>query len=206
MTSTRSSGPTSARRNACNVIAIGSARAATLVGSESGIRIRPSAADRLVLAERAAVADEVGRGTVEAHRRATPPAGSADAASRRWIPHHSVAGQTSRSRSAQRRRRPTIRDREWHPAWRTSPGPCADRSRRSRTPRSRRAPRRAPARVAAPPRPRSCRRPRRRLLASTRSARRHIKCVFRPILSREERRVQSWAPCTMSGTSVTART
>ena len=44
VTSTRSAGPTRASRTACRVIAVGSVRAATLVGRESGIRIRPFAA------------------------------------------------------------------------------------------------------------------------------------------------------------------
>ena len=49
--------------------------------------------DGLVLAERAAVADEVGRGAVQAHRRAAPPAGTADAAARSRVSHDAVAGR-----------------------------------------------------------------------------------------------------------------
>ena len=91
VTSTRSSGPTSDSRNACRVMAIGSASAATLVGRESGNPDQAVGRHRLVLAEGAAVSDEVGRGTVQAHRRAAPSTWST-------VPPHPGAGfPTTRS-------------------------------------------------------------------------------------------------------------
>ena len=52
---------------------------------------------RLVLAEGTAVPDEVGRGAVQAHRRAAPSTGPADAAPRSRVPHHPVAGRPARA-------------------------------------------------------------------------------------------------------------
>ena len=58
VTSTRSSGPTPARRTACRVIAVGSVSAATLVERESGNPDQAVGRDRLVAAERTAVPEE----------------------------------------------------------------------------------------------------------------------------------------------------
>ena len=144
VTSTRSSGWTSASRSACRVMAVGSARAATLVGRESGIRIRPSAATVLYWQNAPRYPAKSAVGTVQAHRRAAPPAGPAPPHPGDGFPTTRSPG-TSRSHRARRPRCPTTRGREWRPVWRSAPGPCADRTRRCRTRRSRRAPRRVPA-------------------------------------------------------------
>ena len=74
-------------------MAIGSASAATLVGRESGIRIRPSAATVLYWQKAPRYPAKSAGGTVQAHRRAAPSTGSADAAPRSRVPHHPVAGR-----------------------------------------------------------------------------------------------------------------
>ena len=97
MTRTRSSGATPARRNACRVMAVGSASAATLVGRESGIRISPSAATVLYWQKAPRYPTKSADGTVQAHRRAAPSTGPARAAARCRIPHHPVARRPARA-------------------------------------------------------------------------------------------------------------
>ena len=134
---------------------------------------------RLVLAERSPVA----RRSPPWRAAGTPTDGPAGRAGtcRTPRPRSPPPGHpgTSRSRSARRPRCPTTRGREWRPVGRSAPAPYGGRSRRSRMPRSRRGPRRAPAPVAAPRRTRSCRRPRRRPPASVQGTWRHTKGLCR---------------------------
>jgi hypothetical protein len=107
--------------------------------SGSGRRPRPSCIGRTLPGTRGSR-----RGT-----RGTPKGGPVGRAGTRRTPGSDSPPLdrrgTSRSRSARRPQCPTTRGREWRPVWRNAPGPCADRIRRSRTRRFRRAPLRAPA-------------------------------------------------------------
>ena len=96
VTRTRSSGRTSASRSACRVIAVGSASAAGRVGKRIGDPDQPVGRHCLVLAERPAVAGEVRRGALQAHRRAAPAARPAGATPRGGVAHHPVAGRPAR--------------------------------------------------------------------------------------------------------------
>ena len=143
VTRTRSSGRTPASSTAWRAMAVGSARAAARVVSESGMR-RVLPADTVTYWAKAPRMSRMSDGPrLQADRGPAPAARSARPAPRRRVEDHPLAARTIPVRRPRSKpRSPTTRDRGWRRAGRSSRRPDGGRTRRSRTP---------PPRPAAPP-------------------------------------------------------